>query len=113
MPLYTYKCWGCDSSKEVFRRAQKPPKRVKCPGCGKRIEQDYTAKFVNPDVFNPYVEDNFFNLPIEVNSKEQRETLCDNMQVTYDRGLYSRKAPRIPWDRGLTWQIAQHKAREE
>jgi len=47
--------------------------------------------------FSPYVEDNFTGEPIEVRSREQRDALCKQHGVTYDRSskVKSNKGPDV------------------
>jgi putative FmdB family regulatory protein len=108
MPEYLFKCWDCKVQVEAFTKRFKPPK-VECPKCGKPIEQDYRAKNVSPEVFNPYVETNMAGIPITINTKAERETLCDKYKVTYDSWKGSPPA-RIPWEKDLTWHVAKDKA---
>lgn len=113
MPLYVFKCWDCGERVEVFRKQMKAPRGILCPSCGDPIEQDYSSKAVRADVFNPYIEEGFHNLPIEITSRQQRDQLCGEHMATYDRVSNPRVRTRAPWEKGLTWQIAQVKARDE
>jgi len=106
--LYAYKCWDCEITFDHMFPARKPRKAMVCPECGAQSEQDYMAKNVSADVFNPYTEENFAAGPVEVETRKQRDELCDSGHVTYDKHSYARGPKRTPWEKGLTWKRIQN-----
>jgi hypothetical protein len=77
-----------------------------CPACGDRWvgiscrDTSQGKRLGRPGfytyTFKPFTEDNFTGEPIEVHSREQRDRLCADHHVTYDR--YSNLKPKLQED---------------
>lgn len=71
-----------------------------CPSCGKSVSRviqlttppvEKFANAPNISVFKPYVEDGFNGNPIEITSFKQRDALCAEHNLTYDRYSHIKK----------------------
>lgn len=94
MPLYPYKCDSCSHAEDLLRRMiDAPPWVTICPSCGfETFRRDMEAGAPAVSAFSPYVEDNFDGTPVEVTSSKQRDALCEQHGMTYDRVSNLKKA---------------------
>lgn len=93
MPLYTFECKHGHVTQQ-YRPLSKYVERIKCPytdassRCGARAS--ICISRVQICVFKPYVEKNMTSEPIRIETKEQRDALCEKHKVTYDSVKYVR-----------------------
>lgn len=82
MPTYVFECIHCGTFERFLRMAEFT-RFTSCDKCGA-----YSLLVVTPTVqasiFTPYVEHHMSRDPIHIESKKQRDELCEKYSVTYD-----------------------------
>lgn len=85
MPTYEYKCPHCSKIEEKFNCMDNHSDGPVC--CGETMRQHYGSYHVVPDL-KPYVDENIGDKPVLVKSKQHREQLMKENNVTelYGKG---------------------------
>lgn len=91
MPTYVFKCRRCDSVFEQYRPLANFSRQALCDCDG--LSDLVVTPTVQASVFTPYVERNMTREPIRIESKQQRDALCEQHGVTYDSAKYVRRQP--------------------
>jgi len=82
MPLYEFECEPCGVTEEFFASMAKgPPKGKKCRSCESPLVRVWSSRV---DAFKTYTENNMQGGPVEITTKEQRDRLCREQNVSYD-----------------------------
>lgn len=102
MPFYKFICPNGHET-DQFRPLNKYAERIKCKHwvpiphggigsqpCGLRAVISISPR-LEVNIFQPYVENNMAHKPIRIETKQQRDALCEKHGVTYDSTKYSRK----------------------
>lgn len=93
MPIYVFKCRNCGSTFEQYRRMADFSRQAICDCRG--LSDLVVNNTVNISIFNPYVENNMAPEPIRIESKRQRDALCEKYGVTYDSSKYVRPSKYV------------------
>jgi len=103
MPTYAYYCTRCGAEAESYRTMDSRLDAPTCGRCCKPMELDFSATVQEQrvDCFHPYVEEHFGPKPVEVTSRAQRDQLCKDTGLTYDRMTTPPRPQRIPWERNM------------
>ena len=91
MPRYDYKCANGHQHEMVFSMADYKQVII-CPStsCGLSSDLQVNRSF-QIDIFEPYTETNFTGKPILVESAAQRDALCSEHSLSYDKTQFNRK----------------------
>lgn len=99
MPMYVLRCDDCGHQEEVVTSIAgrpSPDMPIVCPSCSElSFWRDFQAEApVHGKAFQPYVEYNLANRPVEITGPEQRDRLLDKHGVTYDSFSESSAKPK-------------------
>jgi putative FmdB family regulatory protein len=81
MPLYVYKCTGCGHTQELIRSVADRDKEALCEECS-NVAERVMVFTKNRDWFRPFVQEDFGETPVFVESKRHYKKLCKQYGVT-------------------------------
>ena len=110
MPVYQFRCHGCDKGREIFRKKMNPPKRVICKTCHKVMYQYYSR--IGVGKFTPYTTEDVTGKPIEFTSPKQRDEVLAKHGLTMDTNKYGprNKVKRDNWEDSLDFNAVKELA---
>ncbi len=99
----TWYKFECDEGHETYVRGSMadPPQAEdqSCETCGGNVFRIFSSRVFT---FTPYVADHFGPIAREVRTVSERESLCDEHDITYDSGRYVRPPKHVPASKSVT-----------